>query len=148
GRGVRRGWGIRAASFSTASDVDTERGERIQRERGGSAWYEWPSLSESSHQSLVFACLPPAPRLGSMAQSLSVKQPFHPFSLFPQSFVYDISFWAGPDRQEADFHALVREASRETVEDINTHPDIIHTSYCYRLTYYFTSSYQSIKCIL
>ena len=60
------------------------------------------------------------------------EQPFHPFSLFPQSFVYDISFWAGPDRQEADFHALVREASRETVEDVTlintyTHPDITHT---------------------
>uniref|UniRef100_A0A4W5M9I3 Ferredoxin-fold anticodon binding domain containing 1 n=1 Tax=Hucho hucho TaxID=62062 RepID=A0A4W5M9I3_9TELE len=75
------------------------------------------------------------------------EQPFHPFSLFPQSFVYDISFWAGPDWQEAEFHALVREASRETVENVtlidtytpntqtDTHPDITHTSYCYRLTY-------------
>ncbi|XP_055792924.1 ferredoxin-fold anticodon-binding domain-containing protein 1 isoform X3 [Salvelinus fontinalis] len=71
------------------------------------------------------------------------EQPFRPFSLFPQSFVYDISFWAGPDWQEAAFHALVREASRETVENVtlidtytpDTHPDVTHTSYCYRLTY-------------
>ncbi|XP_052372070.1 ferredoxin-fold anticodon-binding domain-containing protein 1 [Oncorhynchus keta] len=68
------------------------------------------------------------------------EQPFHPFSLFPQSFVYDISFWAGPDWQEAAFHALVREASREMVENVTlidtyTHPDVPHTSYCYRLTY-------------
>ncbi|XP_036824088.1 ferredoxin-fold anticodon-binding domain-containing protein 1 isoform X2 [Oncorhynchus mykiss] len=67
------------------------------------------------------------------------EQPFHPFSLFPQSFVYDISFWAGPDWQEAAFHALVREASREMVENVtlidtytpntqtDTHPDITHT---------------------
>nr|XP_046192383.1 ferredoxin-fold anticodon-binding domain-containing protein 1 [Oncorhynchus gorbuscha] len=67
------------------------------------------------------------------------EQPFHPFSLFPQSFVYDISFWAGPDWQEAAFHALVREASREMVENVtlidtytpntqtDTHPDVPHT---------------------
>uniref|UniRef100_A0AAZ3QFQ2 25S rRNA (uridine-N(3))-methyltransferase BMT5-like domain-containing protein n=1 Tax=Oncorhynchus tshawytscha TaxID=74940 RepID=A0AAZ3QFQ2_ONCTS len=67
------------------------------------------------------------------------EQPFHPFSLFPQSFVYDISFWAGPDWQEAAFHALVREASREMVENVtlidtytpntqtDTHPDVTHT---------------------
>ncbi|KAL0995006.1 hypothetical protein UPYG_G00130550 [Umbra pygmaea] len=99
---------------------------------------DWRLLWSSDHRFLNHFLLRPLPG-----------QPFRPFSLFPQSFVYDISFWAWPDWQEAEFHAVVREASEETVEDVtlidtytpsanphntnNTNTDL--TSYCYRLTY-------------
>lgn len=66
--------------------------------------------------------------------------PFQPFSLFPELFSFDISFWTGPSWEEKKFHAVVREASRGTVEqvkliDMFSHPDLSQTSYCYRLIY-------------
>lgn len=67
-------------------------------------------------------------------------KPFHPFSLFPEHFSFDISFWTGPTWEERKFHAVIREASHGTVEhvkliDMFSHPDLSQTSYCYRLTY-------------
>nr|XP_020453999.1 ferredoxin-fold anticodon-binding domain-containing protein 1 [Monopterus albus] len=66
--------------------------------------------------------------------------PFQPFSLFPEHFSFDISFWTGPTWEEKKFHAVVREASLETVEQVKlidtfSHPDLSQTSYCYRLIY-------------
>lgn len=68
-------------------------------------------------------------------------KPFHPFSLFPEHFSFDISFWTGPMWEEAKFHAVIREASNGTVEQVKlidtfSHPDLSQTSYCYRLTYH------------
>lgn len=67
--------------------------------------------------------------------------PFRPFSLFPEHFNFDISFWTGPTWEEKMFHAVVREASCGTVEQVKiidtfSHPDLSQTSYCYRLIYY------------
>ncbi|CAJ1063972.1 ferredoxin-fold anticodon-binding domain-containing protein 1 [Xyrichtys novacula] len=75
-----------------------------------------------------FACCPPP------------GEPFQPFSLFPEHFSFDISFWTGPIWEEKKFHAVVREASCGTVEQVKlidkfSHPDLSQTSYCYRLTY-------------
>ncbi|XP_075957895.1 ferredoxin-fold anticodon-binding domain-containing protein 1 [Anarhichas minor] len=68
-------------------------------------------------------------------------KPFHPFSLFPEHFSFDISFWTGPTWQERKFHAVIREASHGTVEQVKlmdtfSHPDLSQTSYCYRLVYH------------
>ncbi|XP_035523150.1 ferredoxin-fold anticodon-binding domain-containing protein 1 [Morone saxatilis] len=68
-------------------------------------------------------------------------KPFHPFSLFPEHISFDISFWTGPTWEERKFHAVVREASHGTVEQVKlidrfSHPDLSQTSYCYRLTYH------------
>ncbi|GAA6232190.1 ferredoxin-fold anticodon-binding domain-containing protein 1 [Lates japonicus] len=67
--------------------------------------------------------------------------PFRPFSLFPEHFSFDISFWTGPTWEEKKFHAAVREASHGTVEQVKlidrfSHPDLSQTSYCYRLIYH------------
>ncbi|XP_074529238.1 ferredoxin-fold anticodon-binding domain-containing protein 1 [Halichoeres trimaculatus] len=67
-------------------------------------------------------------------------EPFQPFSLFPEHFSFDISFWTGPVWEERKFHAVVREASLGTVEQVKlidtfSHPDLSQTSFCYRLTY-------------
>ncbi|KAM9846818.1 ferredoxin-fold anticodon-binding domain-containing protein 1 [Aulostomus maculatus] len=66
---------------------------------------------------------------------------FHPFSLFPEPFSFDISFWTGPTWEEKKFYALVREAGHGTVEHVKmidrfSHPDLSQTSYCYRLIYH------------
>uniref|UniRef100_A0A3B5LHZ1 FDX-ACB domain-containing protein n=1 Tax=Xiphophorus couchianus TaxID=32473 RepID=A0A3B5LHZ1_9TELE len=66
---------------------------------------------------------------------------FQPFSLYPESFSFDISFWTGPAWEEKMFHAIAREASCGTVEQVKlidtfSHPDLSQTSYCYRLTYH------------
>uniref|UniRef100_A0A8D3ADX9 FDX-ACB domain-containing protein n=1 Tax=Scophthalmus maximus TaxID=52904 RepID=A0A8D3ADX9_SCOMX len=66
---------------------------------------------------------------------------FHPFSLFPEHFSFDISFWTGPTWEEKKFRAVVREASHGTVEQVKlvdtfSHPDLSQTSYCYRLIYH------------
>ncbi|XP_056141487.1 ferredoxin-fold anticodon-binding domain-containing protein 1 [Lampris incognitus] len=71
----------------------------------------------------------------------SLGQPFQLFSLFPQHFSFDISFWTGPAWGERRFHALVREASLNTVAQVKlidtfSHPDLNKTSYCYRLIYH------------
>ncbi|KAM6985014.1 ferredoxin-fold anticodon-binding domain-containing protein 1 [Aplochiton taeniatus] len=68
-------------------------------------------------------------------------QPFCAFSLYPQFFSFDISFWASRTWEESGFHAVVREASRGTVVrvkliDTFSHPDLSQTSYCYRLIYH------------
>lgn len=66
---------------------------------------------------------------------------FHPFSLFPEHINFDISFWTGSMWEERKFHAVVREASHGTVEQVKlidkfSHPDLSQTSFCYRLTYH------------
>uniref|UniRef100_UPI0037E8AE4D ferredoxin-fold anticodon-binding domain-containing protein 1 n=1 Tax=Semicossyphus pulcher TaxID=241346 RepID=UPI0037E8AE4D len=71
---------------------------------------------------------------------LSPGEPFQPFSLFPEHFSFDISFWTGPTWEERKFHAVVREAGRGSVEQVKlidrfSHPDLSQTSYCYRLIY-------------
>lgn len=68
-------------------------------------------------------------------------KPFQPFSLFPEHFSFDISFWTGPTWAERKFHAAIREASHGTVEQVKlvdtfSHPDLSQTSYCYRLIYH------------
>ncbi|XP_073696642.1 ferredoxin-fold anticodon-binding domain-containing protein 1 [Garra rufa] len=67
--------------------------------------------------------------------------PFSPFSLYPPSYLHDISFWMEPESyDELDFHALVREASCGSVKNVALvdrfrHPHMGHASLCYRLTY-------------
>ncbi|KAM4727382.1 ferredoxin-fold anticodon-binding domain-containing protein 1 isoform 2-T2 [Anableps anableps] len=66
---------------------------------------------------------------------------FQSFSLYPESFSFDISFWTGPAWEEKRFYAIVREASCGTVEQVKlidtfSHPDLSQTSYCYRLIYH------------
>ncbi|KAL8173594.1 UNVERIFIED_CONTAM: hypothetical protein K2H54_009136 [Gekko kuhli] len=67
---------------------------------------------------------------------------FESFSLYPPSYVHDLSFWAPePERfNEAQFHATVRHVSRESVVSVQLldrfqHPETAQTSLCYRLTY-------------
>lgn len=67
--------------------------------------------------------------------------PFSPFSLFPEHFRFDISFWTGPTWDERRFYGVVREASCGTVQQVKlidtfSHPDLSQTSYCYRLVYH------------
>ncbi|XP_061558517.1 ferredoxin-fold anticodon-binding domain-containing protein 1 [Phycodurus eques] len=67
--------------------------------------------------------------------------PFTAYSLFPELFSFDISFWTGTAWEEKKFHALVREASCGNVEHVKlidkfSHPDLSQTSYCYRLIYH------------
>uniref|UniRef100_A0A3B3ZN90 FDX-ACB domain-containing protein n=1 Tax=Periophthalmus magnuspinnatus TaxID=409849 RepID=A0A3B3ZN90_9GOBI len=67
--------------------------------------------------------------------------PFCPFSLFPEHFRFDISFWTGPCWDERKFYSVVREASCGTVQQVKlidtfSHPDLSQTSYCYRLVYH------------
>ncbi|XP_061659274.1 ferredoxin-fold anticodon-binding domain-containing protein 1 [Syngnathoides biaculeatus] len=67
--------------------------------------------------------------------------PFTAYSLFPELFSFDISFWTGTAWDEKKFYALVRQASCETVEHVKlidkfSHPDLSQTSYCYRLIYH------------
>lgn len=79
--------------------------------------------------------------LKQFASCPSPGTPFQPFSLFPEHFTFDISFWTGPTWEEKMFHAVVREASCGTVEQVKlidtfSHPDLSQTSYCYRLIYH------------
>uniref|UniRef100_A0A3Q2YBN9 Ferredoxin-fold anticodon binding domain containing 1 n=1 Tax=Hippocampus comes TaxID=109280 RepID=A0A3Q2YBN9_HIPCM len=67
--------------------------------------------------------------------------PFTAFSLFPELFSFDISFWTETAWEEKKFYALVRVASCGTVEHVKlidkfSHPDLSQTSYCYRLIYH------------
>ncbi|XP_077402326.1 ferredoxin-fold anticodon-binding domain-containing protein 1 isoform X2 [Vanacampus margaritifer] len=85
--------------------------------------------------------------------------PFMAYSLFPELFSFDISFWTGAAWEEKKFHALVREASCGTVEYVKlidkfSHPDLSQTSYCYRLVYHshahalsHTQALQFHKCL-
>ncbi|KAF7645748.1 hypothetical protein LDENG_00198960 [Lucifuga dentata] len=68
-------------------------------------------------------------------------KPLQLFSLHPEQFTFDISFWTGPTWEDRRFHAVVREASHGTVKQVKlidtfSHPDLSQTSYCYRLTYH------------
>lgn len=79
--------------------------------------------------------------LQQFALSPSPGKVFQPFSLFPEQTRFDISFWTGSCWEEKRFHALVREASHGTVQQVKlidrfSHPDLSQTSYCYRLTYH------------
>lgn len=79
--------------------------------------------------------------LGQFALSPSPGTAFRPFSLFPEHMRFDISFWTGSSWDEKKFHALVREASHGTAQQVKlidrfSHPDLSQTSYCYRLTYH------------
>ncbi|KAM9781130.1 ferredoxin-fold anticodon-binding domain-containing protein 1 isoform X2 [Syngnathus typhle] len=67
--------------------------------------------------------------------------PFATYSLYPEIFSFDISFWTEMAWEEKKFHGLVREASCGTVEHVKlidqfSHPDLSQTSYCYRLVYH------------
>lgn len=79
--------------------------------------------------------------LNQFALSPSPGTAFQPFSLFPEHIRFDISFWTGSSWEEKRFHALVREASHGTAQQVKlidrfSHPDLSQTSYCYRLTYH------------
>ncbi|XP_077161816.1 ferredoxin-fold anticodon-binding domain-containing protein 1 isoform X2 [Paroedura picta] len=67
---------------------------------------------------------------------------FASFSLYPPSYVHDLSFWVpDPERfDETQLHAVVRHASCELVVSVQLldrfqHPETEQTSLCYRLIY-------------
>ncbi|XP_048368821.1 ferredoxin-fold anticodon-binding domain-containing protein 1 [Sphaerodactylus townsendi] len=67
---------------------------------------------------------------------------FKSFSLYPPSYVHDLSFWvADPERfDETQLHAIIRDVSHESVVSVQLldrfqHPETAQTSLCYRLTY-------------
>nr|XP_056716826.1 ferredoxin-fold anticodon-binding domain-containing protein 1 [Euleptes europaea] len=67
---------------------------------------------------------------------------FKSFSLYPPSYVHDLSFWvAEPERfNETQLHTIVRAVSCESVVSIQLldrfqHPETAQTSLCYRFTY-------------
>ncbi|NXE55006.1 FDXA1 protein, partial [Casuarius casuarius] len=67
---------------------------------------------------------------------------FKSFSLYPPSYVHDVSFWL-PDREQFDgvaFHTIARQVSHDTVVSIQLidsfqHSETARKSLCYRLTY-------------
>ncbi|XP_054853888.1 ferredoxin-fold anticodon-binding domain-containing protein 1 [Eublepharis macularius] len=67
---------------------------------------------------------------------------FKSFSLYPPSYVHDLSFWV-PELErfnETQLHAIVRRTSCDSVVSVQLldrfqHPDTAQTSLCYRLTY-------------
>lgn len=67
---------------------------------------------------------------------------FQSFSLFPPSYVHDVSFWVTNEElfDELEFHTLVRRVSNECVTDIKLLDSFRHSetgmlSLCYRLKY-------------
>lgn len=67
---------------------------------------------------------------------------FNSFSMYPPSYVHDISFWVKDEEQfdEVDFHTLVRRVSKDCVTDIQLLERFQHlqtgmVSLCYRLIY-------------
>ncbi|NWJ03761.1 FDXA1 protein, partial [Crypturellus undulatus] len=76
---------------------------------------------------------------------------FKSFSLYPPSYVHDVSFWV-PEREQFDevaFHTIARQVSRETVVSIQLidsfqHSETARKSLCYRLTY--QSCDKSLSC--
>ncbi|XP_078538439.1 ferredoxin-fold anticodon-binding domain-containing protein 1 [Lissotriton helveticus] len=67
---------------------------------------------------------------------------FSSFSMYPPSYVHDISFWVNDEEQfdEVEFHTLVRRVSKECVTDIQLLDRFQHhqtgmISLCYRLIY-------------
>ncbi|XP_074832862.1 ferredoxin-fold anticodon-binding domain-containing protein 1 isoform X5 [Carettochelys insculpta] len=68
--------------------------------------------------------------------------PFKSFSLYPPSYVHDVSFWVPESKHfdEIAFHTIARCVSQETVISIQLldsfqHPQTGQTSLCYRLTF-------------
>ncbi|XP_062994963.1 ferredoxin-fold anticodon-binding domain-containing protein 1 [Elgaria multicarinata webbii] len=68
--------------------------------------------------------------------------PFKSISLYPPSYVHDLSFWVPePERfNEAQLHTIARCVSGETVVSVQLldsflHPDTAQISLCYRFTY-------------
>ncbi|XP_053223381.1 ferredoxin-fold anticodon-binding domain-containing protein 1 isoform X2 [Podarcis raffonei] len=68
--------------------------------------------------------------------------PFKSFSLYPVSYVHDVSFWVPkPEKfNETQLHAIARCVSSESVVSIQLldsfrHPGTGQTSLCYRITY-------------
>ncbi|KAM9113777.1 ferredoxin-fold anticodon-binding domain-containing protein 1-like isoform 2-T2 [Pangshura tecta] len=68
--------------------------------------------------------------------------PFKSFSLYPPSYVHDVSFWVPECEQfdEVAFHTIARCVSQETVVSIQLldsfqHPQTGQISLCYRLTF-------------
>ncbi|CAI5795330.1 ferredoxin-fold anticodon-binding domain-containing protein 1 isoform X1 [Podarcis lilfordi] len=68
--------------------------------------------------------------------------PFKSFSLYPVSYVHDVSFWVPKPEEfnETQLHAIARCVSSESVVSIQLldsfrHPGTGQTSLCYRITY-------------
>ncbi|KAH0623335.1 hypothetical protein JD844_031551, partial [Phrynosoma platyrhinos] len=68
--------------------------------------------------------------------------PFKSFSLYPSSYLHDISFWVPKSGgfNEIELHTIARHVSCETVVSVQLldsflHPDTGQTSLCYRVTY-------------
>ncbi|XP_051842925.1 ferredoxin-fold anticodon-binding domain-containing protein 1 [Antechinus flavipes] len=69
-------------------------------------------------------------------------EPFKIFSLYPPSYVHDISFWLDEERgfDEVEFHTVARAVSQDMITSIQLlnhfqHPQTGRVSLCYRLTY-------------
>ncbi|XP_074072757.1 ferredoxin-fold anticodon-binding domain-containing protein 1 [Macrotis lagotis] len=69
-------------------------------------------------------------------------EPFKTFSLYPPSYVHDVSFWIDEERgfDEVEFHTVARAVSQEMITSIQLrnrfqHPQTGRVSLCYRLTY-------------
>lgn len=69
-------------------------------------------------------------------------EPFKSHSLYPPSYVHDISFWIDEKKgfDELEFHTVARAVSQDTVISIEflsryQHPETEQVSLCYRLTY-------------
>ncbi|XP_036114868.1 ferredoxin-fold anticodon-binding domain-containing protein 1 [Molossus molossus] len=69
-------------------------------------------------------------------------EPFKSYSLYPPSYVHDISFWLDEKKgfDELEFHTVARAVSQDTVISIQflsrfQHPETDQVSLCYRLTY-------------
>ncbi|XP_054989292.1 ferredoxin-fold anticodon-binding domain-containing protein 1 isoform X1 [Sorex araneus] len=69
-------------------------------------------------------------------------EPFQTYSLYPPTYVHDISFWLDEKKEfdELEFHTLARAVSQDTVISIQflsrfQHPETDRVSLCYRMTY-------------
>nr|XP_020845443.1 ferredoxin-fold anticodon-binding domain-containing protein 1 isoform X2 [Phascolarctos cinereus] len=69
-------------------------------------------------------------------------EPFKTFSLYPPSYVHDVSFWLDEERgfDEVEFHTVARAVSQDMITSIQLlnrfqHPQTGQISLCYRLTY-------------
>ncbi|XP_068936863.1 ferredoxin-fold anticodon-binding domain-containing protein 1 isoform X2 [Petaurus breviceps papuanus] len=69
-------------------------------------------------------------------------EPFKDFSLYPPSYVHDVSFWLDEERgfDEVEFHTVARAVSQDMITSIQLlnrfqHPQTGRVSLCYRLTY-------------
>ncbi|XP_044522241.1 ferredoxin-fold anticodon-binding domain-containing protein 1 [Gracilinanus agilis] len=69
-------------------------------------------------------------------------EPFKTFSLYPPSYVHDVSFWLDEERRfdEVEFHTVARAVSQDMITSIRLlnrfqHPQTGQISLCYRLTY-------------